>query len=103
MKAGQPVIIALLTVTLTLSSATGEVSHASDNYQYFARKLPAPKPAPAFTLTDQDGKPFSLKNLRGNIVLMSFGFTHCPNACPTALANLDNIYKLLPPENRTRV
>ena len=38
-----------------------------------------------FTLTDGDGKPFSLSSLKGKVVIMSFGFTHCPDVCPTVV------------------
>lgn len=73
------------------------------SYEYLARKLPDSKPAPDFTLTDQEGKPFSANSLRGKLVLMAFGFTHCPNICPTTLANLAITYKLLSPEEQGRV
>ncbi len=36
-------------------------------------------------LTDHNGEKFNLSQLEGNIVLSFFGFTHCPDACPTAL------------------
>lgn len=74
-----------------------------DNYQYYAHKRPDPKPAYDFTLKDQDGKPFSLSSQRGKFVLMAFGFTHCPNICPTTLANLATAYELLSSEDRARV
>ena len=45
-------------------------------------------PAPDFTLTDQNGQPFQLSAQRGNVVVMFFGFTHCPDVCPTTLADL---------------
>ena len=38
-----------------------------------------------FQLTDQNGKPFSDANLKGKWHLIFFGYTHCPDACPTAL------------------
>ncbi len=44
--------------------------------------------APDFTLTAQDGMPFSLSDARGKIVLLFFGFTHCPDICPTTLLTL---------------
>ncbi len=50
--------------------------------------LPAPKPVKDFVLTDQDGKPRSLASLRGSPTLVFFGFTHCPDVCPTALTKL---------------
>jgi protein SCO1/2 len=46
------------------------------------------RPAPALTLTDQDGEPFDLASLRGRPVFVYFGYTHCPDVCPTTLADL---------------
>jgi protein SCO1/2 len=47
-----------------------------------------PRPAPALRLTDQDGRPFDLASLRGRPVFVYFGYTHCPDVCPTTLADL---------------
>jgi protein SCO1 len=44
-----------------------------------------PVPAPALELTDQDGNPFSLASLRGQPVLVFFGYTHCPDVCPATV------------------
>ncbi|HVG35504.1 MAG TPA: SCO family protein [Pyrinomonadaceae bacterium] len=55
-----------------------------------------------FTLTDQDGRPFQLNGLRGRVVLLFFGYTSCPDACPTTLSKLSKVYKLLGPD-RDRV
>ena len=55
-----------------------------------------------FTLTDQDGRPFQLSSLRGRVVLLFFGYTSCPDACPTTLSKLSKVYKLLGPD-RERV
>ena len=44
-----------------------------------------------------------LSSLRGNAVLMTFGFTHCPNICPTTLANLAAICQGLPQRQQERV
>lgn len=38
-----------------------------------------------FTLTGPDGKPFSLSSLKGKAVILAFGFTNCPDVCPTEL------------------
>jgi protein SCO1/2 len=51
-----------------------------------------------FTLTDQDGQPFELARLRGQVVLLFFGYTSCPDACPTTLSKLARVYKLLGPD-----
>lgn len=42
--------------------------------------------APAFTLVDQYGRPFSSEALRGNVVAIFFGYTHCPDVCPATLS-----------------
>jgi protein SCO1/2 len=43
------------------------------------------KAAPLLQLTDQDGKPFALTSLRGQPVLVFFGYTHCPDVCPATV------------------
>jgi len=42
----------------------------------------------SFALTDHAGKPRTLADFRGKLVVLSFGFTHCPDICPTILADL---------------
>jgi protein SCO1/2 len=54
-----------------------------------------PRPAPALRLTDQDGRPFDLASLRGRPVLVYFGYTHCPDVCPTTLADLREALSLV--------
>lgn len=51
-----------------------------------------------FTLVDHTGKRRSLADFRGQVVVMFFGFTHCPDVCPTTLAELANAVKKLGPE-----
>ena len=54
-----------------------------------------PRPAPDLRLTDQDGRPFDLASLRGKPVLVYFGYTHCPDVCPTTLADLREALRLV--------
>jgi protein SCO1/2 len=44
---------------------------------------------PPFTLLDQDGQPFGNERLQGHWSFMFFGYTHCPDICPTTLATLN--------------
>lgn len=39
-----------------------------------------------FSWTDQDGRTFQLSQLHGKVVLLFFGYTYCPDICPTELA-----------------
>jgi protein SCO1/2 len=48
-----------------------------------------------FTLADQDGMPFELSSLRGKAVLIFFGYTACPDACPTTMSKLASVYREL--------
>ena len=48
-----------------------------------------------FTLTASDGKPFTSSRLSGRPAAIFFGFTHCPDVCPTTLARLANLRRKL--------
>jgi protein SCO1/2 len=50
-----------------------------------------PQPAPPLALTDQDGQPFTLESLRGRPVLLFFGYTHCPDVCPTTIGTVTEV------------
>lgn len=50
--------------------------------------LKAPRPLPEFSLTDQDGQPFTRESLLGHWTLIFPGFTYCPDICPTTLGVL---------------
>ncbi len=51
-----------------------------------------------FNLVDQNGQPFSDKDLKGKSFLVFFGFTHCPDVCPTTLFEISEILRNLGPE-----
>lgn len=46
-------------------------------------------------LTDHNGKPRTLADFRGQVVMVFFGFTHCPDACPTTLVEMAQVVKAL--------
>jgi protein SCO1/2 len=48
-----------------------------------------------FHLTDPAGKMRSLSDFKNKVVLMFFGYTHCPEICPTTLADLAQVMRLL--------
>jgi protein SCO1/2 len=58
--------------------------------------LPQPRPIEAFQLADAAGQPFTLAQLQGHPTLLYFGFTHCPDVCPTTLAALAQVQKSAP-------
>ncbi len=54
--------------------------------------LPQPRPLSAFTLTDTSGARFDNAALNGRPHLLFFGFTYCPDVCPTTLVTLSTVH-----------
>ena len=48
-----------------------------------------------FSMPDQNGRVRTMKDFAGKVVVIFFGFTHCPDVCPTTLAEMAQIKKLL--------
>jgi protein SCO1/2 len=48
-----------------------------------------------FLLNDAQGKPVSLADFRGKVVVLFFGYTHCPDVCPTTLADMAQVMGML--------
>ena len=57
--------------------------------------LPSAKPVTDFQLTDHRGQPFTLKNIRDIWTFAFFGYTHCPDVCPTSMAILAQVQRKL--------
>ena len=51
-----------------------------------------------FHLVDQDGKPFSDQDMKGRPFLVFFGFTRCPDICPTTLFEISQVLRKLGPD-----
>jgi protein SCO1 len=66
-------------------------------------RLPKISPAPEFTLTNQDGKPVSLKDRRGNVVAVTFIYASCVDTCPLLTAKLVGIQRKLEPNAAAKV
>ena len=66
--------------------------------------LPGPPSARAslvggpFTMADESGKTVTDANLRGHPTLLFFGYTHCPDVCPTSLFQISQVFKALGPK-----
>ena len=52
-----------------------------------------------FKLTDQDGKPITDADLKGKPFLVFFGYTHCPDVCPTTLFEVSEVLRALGPDS----
>jgi protein SCO1/2 len=60
-------------------------------------------PAPEIELTRANGEGFRLSQLRGNIVLLFFGYTSCPDVCPTTMAELKSALEKIGADNARQV
>lgn len=60
--------------------------------------LPQSRTVPDMVMTNQDGQAVSLSELKGKWTLLFFGYTFCPDICPTTLAQLRQIKSELPKE-----
>ncbi len=55
---------------------------------------------PDFRLTDHNGQERTLADFRGKVVALFFGYTHCPDVCPTTLSDMANALRSLGPDGQ---
>ena len=67
-------------------------------HHFNAIDLTGAKYAQGFALPDFDGKPRTLADFKGKVTVVFFGYTQCPDACPTTMAELSGILKTLGPD-----
>ena len=81
---------------LALPVAAGLLSACSQTKpQFQSVDLTGAEYATGFSLTDQNGQVRTLKDFAGKVVVVFFGFTQCPDVCPTTMAELAQVKKLL--------
>ena len=79
-------LIGLLLAACQATSGVPAESALETQLDWAGSQRPTPVPVPDFTLTDQRGQAFRLSDQRGRVVVLFFGYTHCPDICPTNLA-----------------
>ncbi len=93
-KLFDPIIfIAILTGITVISSCR------SPEPSFRGTELDDSVPTADFTLTDQYGQPFTLSNHKGEVILMFFGFTYCPDVCPSTLSKWKKVQDALEEES----
>ena len=100
------IVFAACAITLTLLVAfflSRYGAHRKVQEQFYGQILEPAQEGYDFRLIDQNGKAFQLSQLRGKVVLFSFGYTHCPDVCPTTLTDFGKIYRALSENDRKRV
>jgi protein SCO1/2 len=86
-------VAALLAATLGLGACDKWLSPAKGPFQGI--DVTGGEMGGEMRLTGHDGKPRSLADFRGKVVVATFGYTHCPDVCPTTLADLAAALKTL--------
>jgi len=81
-------VAALLAAFIILGSAAFLVVELHDNGKGVAGSVLGSAIGGSFTLVDQNGKTVTNTALEGKWLLVYFGYTHCPDACPTTLNNI---------------
>lgn len=79
------VLVAAALLAAVVGFWTGSVEKAEPELIGGTDMRSAPRALPDFTLTDHNGKTLDNARLRGHWTLMFFGYTHCPDICPTTL------------------
>jgi protein SCO1 len=85
-----------LLIALLFAAAAG----AADDPKLKAGVFEPPRAAPEFSLRGSDGGELKLSRYRGKVVILEFGFTSCPDVCPTTLAALAQAHKQLGTEGK---
>lgn len=84
-------MMALLITGLVACKPTAETN------QFIATDITGADFAQTLRLTDHTGKPRTLADFKGKAVALFFGYTHCPDVCPTTMLDLKQTMKLLGP------
>lgn len=85
-----PLLVMIALLGVWLSGCSVEETH-----EFSGAVLENPEPLPDFTLTATGDEPVSLSDFRDKYVMLYFGYTYCPDFCPTTLAKLAKVHKEL--------
>jgi protein SCO1 len=88
----------LLSLAAAGALALSGCERAAPPHHFNAIDLTGATYAQGFDLPDFDGKPRTLADFAGEVTVVFFGYTQCPDACPTTMAELSGILKTLGPD-----
>ncbi len=99
LAAGAALVAGLFAWRLTLPAQV----HADELEQLGLYVFPAARTLPPFSLTGTDRSPVVNADLQGRWTVVFFGFTHCPDVCPTTLAEIAASWRALPEPEQQRL
>lgn len=85
----------LVLALLALQGCSAKPEHGAGQLQFIGSDVSDVTLKSDFSLSDHNGTPRKLADFRGKVVAMFFGYTHCPDVCPTTMADMARGLKLL--------
>ncbi|MFS2026052.1 SCO family protein [Massilia sp. CT11-137] len=95
MKKLLPVLVAACALTVSLAACDKLPGKQKESFQN--TDVTGLDYAKGFTLTDHTGKPRTLADFKGKAVVVFFGYTQCPDVCPTTMAEMAAVMQKLGP------
>jgi protein SCO1/2 len=89
--------VLMLVALLMLSGACGAPA------TFVSHEFERPAPTPGFRLTAADGTRVGLDDFKGKVVVVYFGYTHCPDVCPTTVGTFATAFEMLPADVRQQM
>lgn len=89
------IIIGALAMGAGIWAARLLTKHVSGTDPLAATQFPAARPVQAFSLLDHNGNVFDNATLAGHWSFLFFGYTHCPDVCPTTMSVLNSVARRL--------
>lgn len=98
LKSRAPLFIGVAIVAILIGALSAQFMRGSDRRAINLSNgtlLPAGRAVPDFILVDSNNKPYTRTQLTGHWSVLFFGFTNCPDICPTTLSTLAQVEKAL--------
>lgn len=88
----------MLRILLLAAALAVAACSAPERPQFKSTDITGADYARDFSLTDHNGQPRRLADFRGKVVTIFFGYTQCPDVCPTSLATMAEVLRRLGPD-----
>jgi protein SCO1/2 len=94
----RPLMLALMIGLVGLSGGLAGCDRSSSKASFSSTDVTGADYGKSLSLTDQSGQVRTLADFKGKVVVLFFGFTQCPDVCPTTLSAMAEVMKALGPE-----
>jgi protein SCO1/2 len=98
MKKLLPVLAAACALTFPLAACNKAQAPDKPKPSFQSTDITGADYAKGFSLVDQNGKTRTLADFKGKVVMVFFGYTQCPDVCPTTMAEMASVMQKLGPQ-----